>query len=67
MNKIGEAVTGIRTFTGEVKAELKKSSWPTRPELIESTIVVIVASAILGAFVGASDLILMSLLRVIIH
>lgn len=42
-------------FLGEVQAELKKCAWPTRPELYESTIVVIVSVIILGSFVGVSD------------
>ncbi len=53
-------------FFGEVGDELRKSAWPTRPELIESTVVVIVSVAALGVFVGFSDLILMRLLRILL-
>ncbi len=35
--------------------ELKKSSWPTRPELVNSVIVVFVALGLLGAFVALAD------------
>ena len=42
--------------------ELKKCAWPTRPELFESTVVVIVPALILGVFVGVSDLVLMKFL-----
>jgi len=35
--------------------ELQKASWPTRQELRDSTIVVIVASALLGIFTSISD------------
>jgi preprotein translocase subunit SecE len=44
-----------RIFFGEMIAELQKASWPTRTELRDSTIVVIVASVILGVFTGISD------------
>ena len=42
-------------FTQEVIAELKKVSWPTRPQLIQSTLVVIVAVAIVAVFLGLAD------------
>jgi preprotein translocase subunit SecE len=44
-----------RIFVGEMVAELKKASWPTRTELRDSTFVVIVASALLGLFTAVSD------------
>ena len=67
MNKLVGAVTGLKTFAGEVKTELRKSSWPNRQELVESTVVVIVATALLGVFVGASDLVLMNLLKLVVQ
>jgi preprotein translocase subunit SecE len=44
-------------FINEVKGELKKVSWPTREELIGSTVVVLVTVAILSVFVGICDLV----------
>jgi preprotein translocase subunit SecE len=35
--------------------ELKKATWPTKSELRDSTIVVIVASVLLGVFTSVSD------------
>jgi len=67
MKKIKELIAGSRGFVGEVQTELKKCSWPTRPELLESTVVVIVSVVILGVFVGVSDMVLMTVLRVLIH
>jgi preprotein translocase subunit SecE len=67
MKKITNRIAGIKTFFGEVRMELTKCSWPTRQELVESTVVVIVASAILGAYVGGSDLLLMQLLKVFVR
>jgi len=37
--------------------ELKKVSWSTRSELISSTVVVIIAVAIMAVFIGICDLI----------
>jgi preprotein translocase subunit SecE len=44
-----------RIFVGEMIGELQKATWPTRTELRDSTIVVIVAAAILGVFTSISD------------
>jgi preprotein translocase SecE subunit len=56
MNKISEALVSFRSFFVEVQMELKRCAWPTRPELIESTVMVIITSLLLGFFVGISDL-----------
>lgn len=44
-----------RIFAGEIIDELKKATWPTKTELRDSTIVVIVAAIILGVFTSISD------------
>jgi len=43
-------------FVKEVQIELKKVSWSTRSELVSSTIMVIVAVAIMAVFIGLCDL-----------
>jgi preprotein translocase subunit SecE len=45
----------VREFTKDVRAESAKVSWPTRLELRDSTIVVIVTVLIVSAFVGIVD------------
>ena len=52
----------VRDFLAEVTVELKKSSWPTRKELIDSTIVVIVTVMILGVFVALADLVFLRII-----
>jgi preprotein translocase subunit SecE len=44
-----------RIFVGEMIDELKKCTWPTRTELRDSTIVVILAVVLLGVFTSISD------------
>ena len=44
-----------RIFVGEMIDELKKATWPNRVELRDSTIVVILAVVMLGAFTSISD------------
>lgn len=44
-------------FFGEVKAELLKVTWPSKNEVIRLTVVVIIISLIVGAFLGSLDFI----------
>jgi len=45
----------VREFVKDVRVESTKVSWPTRTELRDSTIVVIVTVLIVMAFVGIVD------------
>ena len=51
----------VRIFTSELVGELQKASWPTKTELKDSTIVVIVACLLLGLFTSISDFALYNL------
>ncbi len=42
-------------FVREVRAELKKVSWPTRPEVIRYSVIVFVALVVFTAFVFGVD------------
>ena len=55
----------LTKFLKEVNAELRKVTWPTKDELIGSTIVVIVVSVILAVFIGIVDRILAYLVQTI--
>ena len=48
-------IAKIKKFVGEVLAEMKKVSWTTRRELVDSTLIVILSSFLLGIFVGVID------------
>ena len=45
----------IRSFIADTMAELGRCTWPTRHQLFESTILVVVAIAILASFVAGVD------------
>ena len=60
-------LTKITKFFTEVVVELKKVSWSTRKELLESTWVVLVSTAFLGVFIGITDLVLAKVIGVIIR
>jgi len=45
----------IIKFLKEVRSELDKVTWPTRSELIGSTIVTVVVTLIISIFIGFVD------------
>ena len=47
--------SGLRTFVGESWAELKKVEWPGQQQLIQGTVVVLIACAITGVYLFAAD------------
>jgi preprotein translocase subunit SecE len=49
-------------FLKEVRVESTKVTWPSRKELRESTIVVVVAVTVIAIFIGFADRILAFLL-----
>lgn len=57
----------IKKFINEVISELKKVSWTTRKDLIDSTWVVVVSSFFLGGFIAICDFVLSKLLGLIIR
>lgn len=53
-------------FLREVKAELKKVTWPSRKQTIGSTLVVIVVVMIISFFLGIVDIGLSSMIRMVL-
>jgi preprotein translocase subunit SecE len=47
--------TGPRQFLTEVRGELRKVAWPTRQEVINSTIVVLIAVVVMTALIFGFD------------
>ncbi len=53
-------------FWNETVEELKKCTWPTWDELMGSTVVVVVAVALLGGFTVLVDFIIANIIRIIV-
>ena len=53
----------VKKFLKEVNAELRKVTWPTKDELIGSTIVTVVVSLVVAIFIGIVDRILTVVIR----
>lgn len=54
-------------FFRDTRQELKKVSWPTREELVGSTVVVIITTFILALFIGLVDFCLSIIMRLVIR
>jgi preprotein translocase subunit SecE len=46
---------GPRQYLGEVKGELRKVAWPTRKEVINSTIIVLIAVTVMTSLIFGYD------------
>jgi len=51
-------VARVREFAQEVLAEFRKVTWPSRQELVNSTVVVVVVTVVLAFFLGGVDIVL---------
>jgi preprotein translocase subunit SecE len=58
-------MTWIRDYLQNVIAEMEKVNWPSRDELISSTLITIVATLIISGFIFLADKVIQSVLRVL--
>jgi preprotein translocase SecE subunit len=63
--KKGSLITRFKRFTDDVALEMRRSSWPDRRTLVSHTVIVIVSVLMLGFFVGISDKIITTLLKLL--
>jgi preprotein translocase subunit SecE len=47
--------TGPRQYLNEVRAEMRKVAWPTRHEVVNSTIIVLIAVVVMTALIFGFD------------
>jgi preprotein translocase subunit SecE len=57
---------GSRRFVSESWGELKKVEWPTRAQLVQGTVVVLIACTIVGIYLYTADAIFKPLVQKII-
>ena len=67
MQKISAFYKNSIQFFREVKVELQKVTFPTRQETMGSTLVVLVLTVIIAAFLGFSDWALSRLVKMLLH
>ncbi|MBW6509281.1 MAG: preprotein translocase subunit SecE [Desulfuromonadales bacterium] len=56
----------MNEFLGNVKAELKKVTWPSKKDTYGSTMVVIVVVVFCAVYLGVVDMILSRLIQVVL-
>lgn len=55
----------VEAFFKDTKLEMMKVSWPSKDELIGSTVIVLISLAILSLFIGICDIILSKIVNII--
>ena len=56
-----------KVFIAEVRAEMKKVTFPSRDEVVGTTIVVLITSVIFAVYLGVSDFIIQRAYKLIIE
>jgi preprotein translocase subunit SecE len=56
-------ITKFKEFLGNVKSEMKRVTWPTKDQLIGSTIIVVIVWIMLSIYVFTSDRILQYIVK----
>ncbi len=54
-------LTKMRTFLAEVRAEMKKVTFPSRNEVVAAAVVVVVTSSIFGVFLFGADYVIVQI------
>lgn len=62
----GNWLSRLQVFLGDVKSEAKKVTWPSRDEVRDATIAVVIASALLAVFIFGVDQIMNFLIKAIL-
>ncbi|MEZ4650145.1 MAG: preprotein translocase subunit SecE [Candidatus Eisenbacteria bacterium] len=62
----GNWISRLQVFLGDVKSEAKKVTWPSRDEVRDATIAVVIASALLAVFIFGVDQIMNFLIKAIL-
>ncbi len=66
VNFLQTMIPSGKKFVSDTISELKKSSWPPKNELMESTLLVIVSVVVLGLFVAGIDWLVMWILSLLV-
>lgn len=53
-------------YIQEVKSELVKVSWPTQKQTKSKTLVVVIASLVIGLYIGLSDFLFQEVIKLVI-
>jgi preprotein translocase subunit SecE len=62
-----DSLRRAQDFVREVIAEFRKVTWPSRQELVNSTVVVIVVTVVVALFLGSVDIVLAKIVEAILR
>ena len=63
--KVKDFFGGIGQFFVDVKSEMKKVSFPSRDEVVGTTIVVLVTSVVFAVYLWVADMIIVQLFKMV--
>ena len=61
MASISASINRMRTFVTETRSEMKKVTFPSRDEVVGTTIVVLIASVIFAIYLWLADIVILQL------
>ena len=65
LEKVKNFFSSIPQFIGEVRAEMKKVSFPSRDEVVGTTIVVLVTSVVFAVYLWVADMVIVQLFKMV--
>jgi len=65
LSRVREFVTSIPQFLREVRGEMAKVSFPSRDEVVGTTIVVLLTSFVFAFYLWIADLVIVQLFKVV--
>ena len=65
MASIADSWKRMATFVSETRSEMRKVTFPSRAEVVSTTIVVLVASVVFSLFLWVSDLVIIRVYQTI--
>ena len=63
--KVRDSVASVPRFLREVRSEMGKVSFPSRDEVVGTTIVVLITSVIFALYLWLADLVIVQLFKVV--
>ncbi len=66
-NEVQPVLANAKRFLEEVKVELGKVTWPTRKETMATAWIVVVIIVVISLYLGACDVVLAKLMRLILR
>jgi preprotein translocase subunit SecE len=64
---IPRKIAELRTFLTEVRSELKNVTWPSRQEIVSTTVVVVATAVFFGFYLYSLDIVMSYLMKELVR